>query len=98
MFVAIDGFDTDGHQYIGEAIQKGAKVIMAQADKITYPKEMLKLLREEPNLTIKEALVKEIITENNEIKGIITEIACTCKTRCTEDKYSSLCVGVISIV
>ena len=40
MFVAIDGFDTDGHQYIGEAIQKGAKVIMAQADKIT--KEMVK--------------------------------------------------------
>jgi len=44
MFVAIDGFDTDGHQYIGEAIQKGAKVIMAQADKIT--KEMVKELPE----------------------------------------------------
>ncbi len=45
MFVAIDGFDTDGHQYIGEAIQKGAKVIMAQADKIT--KEMVKRITRE---------------------------------------------------
>ena len=34
---------------------------------------MLKTLSSTPNLTIKEALVKEIITENNEIKGIITE-------------------------
>ena len=44
MFVAIDGFDKDGHQYIPEAIQKGAKVIMAQADKLT--KEMVKDLPE----------------------------------------------------
>ena len=34
------------------------KSLRAQADKITYPKEMLKLLREEPNLTIKEAMVE----------------------------------------
>ena len=40
MFVAIDGFDTDGHQYITEAVQNGAKVIMAQADKLT--REMVK--------------------------------------------------------
>lgn len=35
MFVAIDGFDTDGHKYIEEAIKNGAKVIMAQIDKIS---------------------------------------------------------------
>lgn len=40
MFVAIDGFDADGHKYIGEAVQNGAKVIMAQADKLT--REMVK--------------------------------------------------------
>lgn len=40
MFIAIDGFEVDGHSYISEAITKGAKVIMAQADKIT--KEMVK--------------------------------------------------------
>ncbi len=45
MFVAIDGFDQDGHKFIPEAIKKGAKVIMAQADKIT--KKMVKDLPED---------------------------------------------------
>lgn len=45
MFVAIDGFDTDGHQYISEAISKGAKVIMAQVDKVT--REMVRDLPED---------------------------------------------------
>ena len=45
MFVAIDGFETDGHKYIKEAIQKGAKVIMAQADKVA--KDMVADLPEE---------------------------------------------------
>ncbi|MBR1802441.1 MAG: UDP-N-acetylmuramoyl-L-alanyl-D-glutamate--2,6-diaminopimelate ligase [Clostridia bacterium] len=40
MFVAIDGFVEDGHQYIPEAVRNGAKVIMAQQDKVT--KEMVK--------------------------------------------------------
>lgn len=41
------------------------KSLRAQADKITYPKEMLKLLREEPNLTIKEAMVENLIVKDN---------------------------------
>ncbi len=45
MFVAIEGFDKDGHKYIPEAIKKGAKVIMAQVDKVT--KEMIKDLPED---------------------------------------------------
>lgn len=45
MFIAIEGFDTDGHKYIDEAISNGAKVIMAQADKLT--KEMVKNLPED---------------------------------------------------
>lgn len=45
MFVAIDGFETDGHKYIQEAIENGAKVIMAQADKVT--REMVKDLPED---------------------------------------------------
>lgn len=32
MFVAIKGFDIDGHEYIKEAIGNGAKVILAQID------------------------------------------------------------------
>lgn len=34
MFVAIKGFDVDGHKHIKEAIQNGAKVILAQEDEI----------------------------------------------------------------
>ncbi len=32
MFVAIKGFDVDGHEYIKDAISKGAKVILAESD------------------------------------------------------------------
>ncbi len=35
MFVAIKGFKTDGHEHIEEAIQNGAKVILAQENEIT---------------------------------------------------------------
>ncbi len=45
MFIAIDGFDEDGHKYITEAIKNGASVIMAQADKIS--KDMVKDLPED---------------------------------------------------
>ena len=34
MFVAIKGFDDDGHNHIEEAIKNGAKVILAQEDEI----------------------------------------------------------------
>ncbi|MCI9177876.1 MAG: UDP-N-acetylmuramoyl-L-alanyl-D-glutamate--2,6-diaminopimelate ligase [Clostridia bacterium] len=42
MFIAIDGFEQNGHEFIEDAIKNGAKVIMAQADKLT--KEMVKNL------------------------------------------------------
>ena len=32
MFIAIKGFNTDGHTYINDAIKAGAKVIMVQED------------------------------------------------------------------
>ncbi len=32
MFVAIKGFEEDGHQYIKQAIENGAKVVMVQED------------------------------------------------------------------
>ena len=53
----------------GPAIQ----ALRAQADKITYPKNMLKTLNNTPNLTIKEAIVENLIAEDNKIKGIILE-------------------------
>ena len=47
--------------------------LRAQVDKVTYPKEMLKTLESTNNLTIKESMVEDLIVENNEVKGIITE-------------------------
>lgn len=49
------------------------RALRAQADKITYPKEMLKTLESTPNLDILEALVENLIVENDKIKGVILE-------------------------
>lgn len=53
----------------GPAVQ----ALRAQADKITYPKEMLKTLQSQPNLEILESIVEDLIVENKEIKGIVLE-------------------------
>ena len=45
--------------------------LRAQGDKITYPREMLKALKLLPNLEIIEAMVENLIVENNTIKGIL---------------------------
>ena len=47
------------------------RALRAQADKITYPKNMLKTLTSTNNLTIKEALVEDLIIEENKVKGIV---------------------------
>lgn len=47
--------------------------LRAQADKVTYPKNMQEYLLHMNNLTIKEAMVEDLIVENNVVKGIITE-------------------------
>lgn len=47
--------------------------LRAQADKITYPEEMLKTLKETKNLEIKEAMVDDLIVEDNIVKGIVLE-------------------------
>ena len=47
--------------------------LRAQADKITYPKNMLKALQNTENLTIIDGMVEDLITDNNTIKGIILE-------------------------
>lgn len=50
MFVAIKGFDSDGHEHISEAIDKGAKVILAQEDNID--KETIKSIPEDVTLIL----------------------------------------------
>ena len=44
--------------------------LRAQADKVTYPKEMQKLLKEHNNIDIIEDMVEDLIIEENTIKGV----------------------------
>ena len=53
----------------GPAVQ----ALRAQADKITYPKEMINTLENQDNLNILEGIVDDLIVENNIVKGIILE-------------------------
>lgn len=45
--------------------------LRAQVDKVTYPQEMLKSLKQEKNLTLLEAMVEDLIVENQKVYGII---------------------------
>ena len=47
--------------------------LRAQADKITYPKNMLKTLESTDNLDIQEALVKDVLTPDNKVSGVLLE-------------------------
>ena len=49
------------------------RALRAQADKITYPKNMQETLMKQENLEIKESLVEDLITEDNKITGVILE-------------------------
>lgn len=53
----------------GPAVQS----LRAQGDKIAYPKEMLNYLNALENLEIKEAMVEDLIVENNEVQGVVLE-------------------------
>ncbi len=48
------------------------KSLRAQGDKVTYPKNMVKELESIETLDIIEAMVEDLIVENNEIKGVVT--------------------------
>ena len=49
------------------------KSLRCQADKVTYPQEMLKHLEREKNLTILEGTVEDLLVENQTVKGVILE-------------------------
>ena len=53
----------------GPAVQ----ALRAQADKITYPKEMLKTLRSNSNIEILESMVEDLYIENNVVKGVVLQ-------------------------
>ena len=50
----------------GPAVQ----ALRAQADKITYPKEMIKTLNSTKNLEIKEGMVEKLLVNNKKIEGV----------------------------
>ncbi len=47
--------------------------LRCQADKITYPKNMLEALRNQKNLTIKEGKVENLLIKNNQVEGVSLE-------------------------
>ncbi|WP_409367464.1 tRNA uridine-5-carboxymethylaminomethyl(34) synthesis enzyme MnmG [Lysinibacillus sp. 38-6] len=50
------------------------RALRAQADKVLYQHEMKRVLEENENLTIHQAMVEELIIEDGEVKGVITQI------------------------
>lgn len=53
----------------GPAVQ----ALRAQADKVVYPEEMLKTLKNQENLTILEAMVEDLIVKDGKVHGIVLE-------------------------
>ena len=53
----------------GPAVQ----ALRAQADKVTYPKEMLNTLNNQENLTILEGMVEDLIVNDDTVEGIVLE-------------------------
>ena len=50
------------------------RALRAQADKFEYQHEMKRLLEEEPNLQMHQAMVDELIVEDGEIRGVVTQV------------------------
>jgi tRNA uridine 5-carboxymethylaminomethyl modification enzyme len=50
------------------------RALRAQADKVLYQQEMKRILEETENLTIQQGMVEELIIEDEEVKGVITQI------------------------
>lgn len=49
------------------------RALRAQADKVLYQREVKRILEEQENLTIYQAMVDELIVEDGEVKGVITQ-------------------------
>ncbi|QDZ97129.1 tRNA uridine-5-carboxymethylaminomethyl(34) synthesis enzyme MnmG [Lysinibacillus fusiformis] len=50
------------------------RALRAQADKVLYQQEMKRILEETENLTIHQGMVEELIIEDGEVTGVITQI------------------------
>ncbi|MBO0601796.1 tRNA uridine-5-carboxymethylaminomethyl(34) synthesis enzyme MnmG [Sporosarcina sp. E16_3] len=50
------------------------RALRAQADKVLYQSEMKRLLEEQENLLLHQGVVEELIVEDDEIKGVLTQV------------------------
>ncbi|AYC28381.1 tRNA uridine-5-carboxymethylaminomethyl(34) synthesis enzyme MnmG [Paenisporosarcina cavernae] len=50
------------------------RALRAQADKVLYQAEMKRLMEDQDNLTIHQAMVEELIVENGEVVGVKTQV------------------------
>lgn len=50
------------------------RALRAQADKQLYQREMKRLLEDEENLQIRQAMVEELIIEEGQVKGVLTQV------------------------
>ena len=58
---------------LNDAKGPAIRALRAQADKIDYPANMLKTLKSTKNLEIKEAMVENLIVNDNKVGGVILE-------------------------
>ena len=58
---------------LNDAKGPAIRALRAQADKVDYPKNMQETLKNTRNLEIKEAMVEDLIVDNNKIKGVVLE-------------------------
>lgn len=57
------------------------RALRAQADKYMYQHEMKKTLEDEPNLTLIQGMVEELIVEDQVAKGVITKTGATYRAK-----------------
>ncbi|REB08157.1 tRNA uridine-5-carboxymethylaminomethyl(34) synthesis enzyme MnmG [Sporosarcina sp. BI001-red] len=50
------------------------RALRAQADKVLYQQEMKRMLEDEENLSLHQGVVEELIVEDGEVKGVLTQI------------------------
>ncbi|MBD7984196.1 tRNA uridine-5-carboxymethylaminomethyl(34) synthesis enzyme MnmG [Sporosarcina sp. Sa2YVA2] len=50
------------------------RALRAQADKVLYQQEMKNILEEQDNLKLHQGVVEELIVEDDEVKGVVTQI------------------------
>ncbi|MEK3937289.1 tRNA uridine-5-carboxymethylaminomethyl(34) synthesis enzyme MnmG [Sporosarcina sp. FSL W7-1349] len=50
------------------------RALRAQADKVLYQQEMKRIMESQENLTLRQGVVEELIVEEDEVKGVITQI------------------------